>query len=106
MTAEAIVIIGADGDLAQRMLFPSLYFLDSEKCSPPENFRIVGASRSDHTNEAFVDQVKASVQERAATISTKRPGPFQPPPVLLRGRRRPSPPTFQHLPRRSRAPTR
>ena len=30
MTAQAIVIIGATGDLAQRMLYPSLYFLDLE----------------------------------------------------------------------------
>jgi len=66
MTAEAIVIIGATGDLAQRMLFPSLYFLDSEG-SLPENFRIVGASRSDLSNEAFIEQVEASVKIRAGT---------------------------------------
>jgi glucose-6-phosphate 1-dehydrogenase len=66
MTAEAIVIIGATGDLAQRMLFPSLYFLDSEG-SLPANFRIVGASRSEMSNEAFAEQVKASIQARAGT---------------------------------------
>ena len=64
MTAEAIVIIGATGDLAQRMLFPSLYFLDSEG-SLPANFRIVGASRADLGNEKFIAQVEASVRERA-----------------------------------------
>jgi glucose-6-phosphate 1-dehydrogenase len=64
MTAEAIVIIGATGDLAQRMLFPSLYFLDTEG-SLPENFRIVGASRSDLGNDVFIEQVKTSVRERA-----------------------------------------
>ena len=71
MTAEAIVIIGATGDLAQRMLFPSLYFLDSEG-SLPENFRIVGASRSDHTNEAFAALVEASVRERAGAYFNEK----------------------------------
>jgi len=66
MTAEAIVIIGATGDLAQRMLFPSLYFLDSEG-SLPENFRIVGASRTDLGNDGFIAQVEASVRERSGS---------------------------------------
>jgi len=71
MTAEAIVIIGATGDLAQRMLFPSLYFLDSEG-SLPANFRIVGASRADHSNEAFAALVEASVRERAGTYFNEK----------------------------------
>ena len=64
MTAQAIVIIGATGDLAQRMLYPSLYFLDSEG-SLPADFRIIGASRGDMTDEAFIERVEKSVRDRA-----------------------------------------
>jgi glucose-6-phosphate 1-dehydrogenase len=64
LTAQAIVIIGATGDLAQRMLYPSLYFLDSEG-SLPADFRIIGASRGDLIDEAFIDRVEKSVRERA-----------------------------------------
>jgi glucose-6-phosphate 1-dehydrogenase len=62
--SQAIVIIGATGDLAQRMLYPSLYFLDLEGHLPPD-FRIIGAARSDLGDVAFIDRVRASVRERA-----------------------------------------
>ena len=64
MTAQAIVIVGATGDLAMRMLFPSLYFLDSEGLLP-DGFRIVGAARSDLTHAQFVAAVEKSVKSRA-----------------------------------------
>jgi glucose-6-phosphate 1-dehydrogenase len=64
MTAQAIVIIGATGDLAMRMLFPSLYFLDSEGLLPAD-LRIVGAARSDLSTAAFAATVEKSVQARA-----------------------------------------
>jgi glucose-6-phosphate 1-dehydrogenase len=64
MSAEVIVIVGATGDLAQRMLFPSLYFLDVEGLLPAE-FRIIGAARSGHSREAFLDIVEESVRQRA-----------------------------------------
>ncbi len=32
----AFVIFGATGDLARRMLFPSLYFLDADGLLPPD----------------------------------------------------------------------
>ncbi|MDR3512322.1 MAG: glucose-6-phosphate dehydrogenase [Caulobacteraceae bacterium] len=63
MIAQAIVIVGATGDLAQRMLFPSLYFLEAEGLLP-EDFRIVGASRADLSNEAFAGEVERSVRQR------------------------------------------
>ena len=43
--ADLIVIFGGTGDLAQRMLFPSLYFLDADGFLVPE-FRIVAAARA------------------------------------------------------------
>ena len=60
----AIVIFGATGDLAQRMLFPSLYFLDAEG-RLPSDLRILGAARSDLATDAFAERVEASVRERA-----------------------------------------
>ena len=64
MTAQAIVIVGATGDLAQRMLFPSLYFLDSEGLLA-DGFRIIGAARAGLAREDFLAKVEASVRERA-----------------------------------------
>jgi glucose-6-phosphate 1-dehydrogenase len=63
VTAQAIVIVGATGDLASRMLFPSLYFLDAEGLLP-EDFAIIGAGRRPLAEEAFVAEVKKSVQAR------------------------------------------
>ncbi len=45
-----LIMFGATGDLARRMLFPSLYFLDVDGLLPP-NLRIVGAARSGHTDD-------------------------------------------------------
>ncbi|HLI66786.1 MAG TPA: glucose-6-phosphate dehydrogenase [Caulobacteraceae bacterium] len=64
MSVHAIVIIGATGDLAQTMLYPSLYFLDAEGHLPAD-FRIIGGARSELTDEAFIGRVEASVRERA-----------------------------------------
>ncbi len=55
-----IVIFGATGDLAQRMLFPSLYNLDAEGLLPAA-LRIHGAARSRLDEAAFVDQVTAAL---------------------------------------------
>lgn len=60
----AFVIFGATGDLARRMLFPSLYFLDADGLLPP-GLRIVGAARSAHTVEEFRRDVEGWVRERA-----------------------------------------
>jgi glucose-6-phosphate 1-dehydrogenase len=62
--ADAIVLFGATGDLAQRMLFPSLYFLDVDGFLP-DGFRIIASARTALSREAFVDQVKATVTARA-----------------------------------------
>ena len=61
---RVIVIFGATGDLAQRMLFPSLYFLESEDLLPG-NVAVVGCSRSKMSDEAFAERVGAAVRERA-----------------------------------------
>ena len=50
--ARAIVIFGATGDLALRMLFPSLYFLESENLLSSD-WLVVGSARSDFTDATF-----------------------------------------------------
>ena len=60
----AFVIFGATGDLARRMLFPSLYFLDADGLLPP-GMRIVGAARSRLTDDQFRHEVEGWVHERS-----------------------------------------
>ncbi|THD77387.1 MAG: glucose-6-phosphate dehydrogenase [Phenylobacterium sp.] len=62
--ADLLVLFGAAGDLARRMLLPSLYFLDFDGFLP-EGFRIVGAARSEMSREAFVDLVRTDLAARS-----------------------------------------
>ena len=62
-TADAIVLFGATGDLARRMLLPSLYFLDADGFLPA-GLRIVATARGELTTEAFVEQTRKSLSER------------------------------------------
>ncbi len=55
-----LVIFGATGDLAQRMLFPSLYNLDAEGLLN-DAVRIYGAARSDMNDDSFRKQVSTSL---------------------------------------------
>ena len=64
MTAKtAIVIFGATGDLARRMLFPALYFLEADGLLG-DDLAIVGCSRGAQDDEAFAREVEAAVKER------------------------------------------
>ncbi len=58
---ETLILFGATGDLAQRMLFPSLYNLACDGLLPTR-FRIIGAARSALTLDAFRSQVMASLE--------------------------------------------
>lgn len=62
--ADVIVLFGGTGDLAQKMLFPSLFFLDADGFLP-EGFAIVATARAELSREAFVGQVKEAVAARA-----------------------------------------
>ncbi len=62
--SQVLVIIGATGDLAQRMLFPSLYFLEQDGLLP-STLSIVGCSRSRFEDGAFHELVGREVHERA-----------------------------------------
>ncbi|HLY04191.1 MAG TPA: glucose-6-phosphate dehydrogenase [Rhizomicrobium sp.] len=76
-TADTLVIFGVTGDLARRMLLPSLYFLERDGLLDPK-LRIVGAARSPLdddqlraiAHEALVERkegVDASVWERLSS---------------------------------------
>ena len=51
------LIIGGDGDLAFRKLYPSLYHLEQAGSLPP-CLKIVGISRSDGNQEEFRKTVR------------------------------------------------
>lgn len=50
--AETLILFGATGDLAQRMLLPSLCALDADKLIAP-NLRIIGTARSTHDDASY-----------------------------------------------------
>ena len=62
--ADLFVILGATGDLAQKMLFPSLYFLDADGLLP-DGVKIVGAARTEIDQQKFLKEVRGNVAERA-----------------------------------------
>ena len=64
---DDIVIFGATGDLARRMLFPSLFSLERDGLLP-EGLQIVGASRGNLDDNAFIASVRASLEERSVPI--------------------------------------
>src|SRR4051794_41945792 len=59
-----IVIFGASGDLTERKLMPALYSLAVRRLLP-EHFAIVGAARSDDTDDGFRESMKAAVEHFA-----------------------------------------
>jgi glucose-6-phosphate 1-dehydrogenase len=58
--ASLLVIFGATGDLAQRMLLPSLHGLERDGLLP-EPLRILGCARSKLSREAFRAQAKEAI---------------------------------------------
>ncbi|MDB5466879.1 MAG: zwf, partial [Phenylobacterium sp.] len=68
--ADAIVLFGATGDLASRMLLPSLYFLDADGFLP-DGFRVIATARAELSRDAFVEQVLQIMQKRAEGIDDK-----------------------------------
>jgi glucose-6-phosphate 1-dehydrogenase len=58
----AIVIFGASGDLTRRKLFPALYSLALRRLLP-QRFGVVGVARTEETDDAFRERMKAAVQE-------------------------------------------
>jgi glucose-6-phosphate 1-dehydrogenase len=59
-----LVIFGASGDLASKKLMPALYSLALRRLLP-EKFGIVGAARSEESDDGFCERMKKAVQEYA-----------------------------------------
>jgi glucose-6-phosphate 1-dehydrogenase len=59
-----LVIFGASGDLTERKLMPALYSLAYRRLLP-EHFAVVGAARSDWTDDGFRDAMRNAVERHA-----------------------------------------
>ena len=60
--ASTLVMFGATGDLARRMLIPSLYGLDSDGLLPAE-LRIIGTARTELDDAAFRERANDALKE-------------------------------------------
>jgi glucose-6-phosphate 1-dehydrogenase len=72
---STLLLFGATGDLAHRMLLPSLYGLHSDGLLP-DNFRIVGTARSELTDEEYRSSAVEALKEHV-------PGSFYDPKTAL-----------------------
>jgi glucose-6-phosphate 1-dehydrogenase len=61
LAPQAVVIFGASGDLTKRKLLPAFYDL-FRKDMLPKGFAIVGYSRTEMSDEAFVEQAREAVE--------------------------------------------
>src|SRR5690349_19364810 len=60
----ALVLFGGGGDLAMRMLLPSLYFLEHDGLLP-DDLKIIGAARSEEGRDAYVAKVREAIEGKA-----------------------------------------
>jgi glucose-6-phosphate 1-dehydrogenase len=60
--ASKLLMFGATGDLARRMLLPSLYGLDSDGLLPAD-LRIIGTARTELDDNAFRERADAALHE-------------------------------------------
>jgi glucose-6-phosphate 1-dehydrogenase len=60
--ASTLLMFGATGDLARRMLLPSLYGLDADGLLP-DDLRIVGTARTELDDQGFRERASAALQE-------------------------------------------
>lgn len=56
--AWTLIIYGGSGDLAMRMLYPALFYLEQDGLLPAD-LRIVAVSRAERNTEAFAEEVMA-----------------------------------------------
>ena len=59
---STLLLFGATGDLARRMLLPSLYGLDADGLLPSD-LRIVGTARSEHDDSGFRAQAEEALKQ-------------------------------------------
>jgi glucose-6-phosphate 1-dehydrogenase len=73
-TADRLLLFGATGDLAQRMLLPSLCALDAEQLVDP-GLQIVCTARSEHDTHSYRNFARAALEkylsaERRGSVAT------------------------------------
>ncbi|MEX2499921.1 MAG: glucose-6-phosphate dehydrogenase [Wenzhouxiangellaceae bacterium] len=73
--ASLLVIFGATGDLAQRMLLPSLFGLERDGLLP-ETLRILGCARSDLDGKAFIALAQEALASHASDDDAAEGGPL------------------------------
>jgi glucose-6-phosphate 1-dehydrogenase len=61
---EVLVLLGGAGDLALRMLLPSLYFLEVDRLLP-HDLRIIGVARGEGDGESYKTLVREQLGKRA-----------------------------------------
>ena len=61
---RAFVLFGATGDLARRMLWPSLYALHCDGLLP-STFQLIGAATSQLSTAQFIARIKEAIQQSA-----------------------------------------
>jgi len=61
---RSLVIFGVTGDLAARMLLPSLYFLERDRLLPAD-LRVIGSARAQMDKTAFADLALRTILSRA-----------------------------------------
>ncbi|MDP5168613.1 MAG: glucose-6-phosphate dehydrogenase [Bacteroidia bacterium] len=61
---QILVIFGASGDLTNRKLIPALYDLYCQEMLP-ENFAVLGVSRSEYSDESFREKILPGIKEFA-----------------------------------------
>src|SRR5690348_7528827 len=61
-TADTLLLFGATGDLAKRMLLPSLCALDADRLLP-ESLRIVGTARSNMSDAEYRNFARAALEK-------------------------------------------
>ena len=66
-TADTLVIFGATGDLARRMLLPSLYYLERDGLLD-SRLRIIGAARAEFGETEFRTLVRQTLLERGEKL--------------------------------------
>jgi glucose-6-phosphate 1-dehydrogenase len=64
-----LVVLGASGDLAARLLFPSLFSLEHRERL--ENLRIIGYARQEWTTDQFHDNLRASIDMHVSDVDQK-----------------------------------
>lgn len=60
-----LLIVGGDGDLALRKLYPSLYYLVLNNCMPA-TLKIIGMARTAHERSSFLQKVNEWLQDNVS----------------------------------------